>query len=47
MKIYGSIYLVLFILQAGITHGQNVPTGLMTEFIREPAGVPVMDLNPE
>ncbi len=47
MKIYGSIYLALFILQAGITHGQNAPTGLMTEFIREPAGVPVLDLNPE
>jgi hypothetical protein len=37
----------LFLLTSGVRTAKDKPSGLMTEFIREPAGVAILDLKPE
>lgn len=47
MKTIGLLLLTLTVLSCSTFQNKNCPEGLMTEFIREPANVPIMDSKPE
>ncbi len=47
MKIIGFLFLIIAIFSCKTANNQNIPSGLMTEMIREPDYVPIMDLMPE
>jgi alpha-L-rhamnosidase len=47
MRIYTILFLILFLTSATDIEVKERPTGLMIEFIREPADIRILDLNPE
>lgn len=47
MKIIGFFFVVFSIFSCNTADNQNIPSGLMTEMIREPDYVPILDLMPE
>jgi len=47
MKTVGFLFLIIAMFSCKTANNQNIPSGLMTELIREPENVPIMDLMPE
>lgn len=47
MKIIGFLFLFIAMFSCNTANYHKIPTGMMTELIREPGNVPIMDLMPE